>query len=115
MHEAVDCIGCMVYQKHPLCLQVFKNASHALLQEADVNLAQLLKQKGFYVTRRDMSAPMEKRMKSSFGSAAPIEKPTIEELDYYSDGYVHPFLPVDIWYDLIIVSFMHAYQHNLHD
>ena len=64
-------------------LQVFKNASHALLQEADVNLAQLMKDVGFYVTQRHMSAPVTKRSKSSFGSASPIEKPTIGELDYY--------------------------------
>lgn len=67
-------------------LQVFKNASHALLQEADVNLAQLMKDVGFYVTQRHMSAPVTKRSKSSFGSASPIEKPTIGELDYYSEG-----------------------------
>jgi len=66
---------------------VFKNASHALLQEADINLAQLMKQEGFYVTKRRMSAPVKKRNKASFGSAAPIEKPTMGELDYYTEGY----------------------------
>lgn len=66
--------------------QVFPGASHALLQEADVNLAQLMHQQGFYVTKRNMSAPVKKRTKSSFGSAAPIEKPTMGELDYYTDG-----------------------------
>ena len=67
-------------------LQVFKNASHALLQEADVNLAQLMKDQGFYVKQRHMSAPVKKRSKSAFGSASPIEKPTMGELDYYSEG-----------------------------
>lgn len=66
-------------------LQVF-NGSHALLQEADVDLAQLMKDVGFYVTQRRMSAPVKKRTKSSFGSASPIEKPTIGELDYYAEG-----------------------------
>ena len=77
-----------------IVLQVF-DASHALLQEADVNLAQLMKEMGFYVTKRHMSAPVTKRTKSSFGSASPIEKPTMGELDYYSEGYaVHDPLPV---------------------
>lgn len=66
---------------------MFPNASHALLQEADVNLAQLMKQQGFYVTKRCMSAPVKKRTKSTFGSANPIEKPTMGELDYYTEGY----------------------------
>ncbi len=66
---------------------MFPNASHALLQEADVNLAQLMKQQGFYVTKRHMSAPVKKRTKSTFGSANPIEKPTMGELDYYTEGY----------------------------
>lgn len=71
----------------PRCrLKVFPNASHALLQEADVNLAQLMKQQGFYVTKRCMSAPVKKRTKSTFGSANPIEKPTMGELDYYTEG-----------------------------
>ena len=66
-------------------LQTF-DASHALLQEADVDLAQLMKDNGFYVTQRRMSAPVKKRTKSSFGSASPIEKPTMGELDYYAEG-----------------------------
>lgn len=71
----------------PRCrLKVFKDASHALLQEADVNLAQVMKQEGFYVTKRRMSAPVKKRLKASFGSANPIEKPTMGELDYYTEG-----------------------------
>ena len=74
-----------------LWLQVFKDASHALLQEADVNLAQVMKQEGFYVTKRRMSAPVKKRLKASFGSANPIEKPTMGELDYYTEGYAHNF------------------------
>ena len=67
-------------------MQEFKGASHALLQEADIDLAQLMKQLGFYVSQRHMSAPVKKRGKSTFGSAAPIEKPTLGELDYYSEG-----------------------------
>lgn len=67
-------------------LQEFKNASHALLQEADVDLGQLMREVGFYVTQRHMSAPVKKRAKSSFGSASPIEKPTMGELDYYTEG-----------------------------
>ena len=92
-------------------LQVFPNASHALLQEADINLAQLLRQKGFYVTRRDMSAPMKKRVKGSFGSPAPIEKPTLEELDYYTQLCSCPVpsravrsCPVLLFYCVLFIS-----------
>ncbi|KAL3153931.1 hypothetical protein ABBQ32_013493 [Trebouxia sp. C0010 RCD-2024] len=70
----------------PRCRLKVLNGSHALLQEADVDLAQLMKDVGFYVTQRCMSAPVKKRAKSSFGSASPIEKPTIGELDYYAEG-----------------------------
>lgn len=68
-------------------LQVFKDASHALLQEANVNLAQLMRDEGFYVQKRRMSAPIKKRSKASFGSAAPIELPTMRELDIFAEGY----------------------------
>ena len=71
-----------------MCWQVFKDASHALLQEANVNLAQLMKDEGFYVERRRMSVPIKKRSKASFGSAFPIELPTMKELDIFADGYV---------------------------
>lgn len=69
-------------------LQIFKNASHALLQEANINLAQLMKEEGFYVQQRRMSAAVKTRTKSNFGSAYPIELPTMKELDHFSEGYV---------------------------
>ncbi len=62
--------------------------SHALLQEAGINLVSILKEEGFYVERRNMSAPAIARGRNSFGVAAPIELPTLRELDIYADKCV---------------------------
>ena len=43
---------------------------------------------GFYVRKRRMSAPVKKRQRLSFGDAAPIELPTLRELDAASGGCV---------------------------
>lgn len=59
--------------------------SHALLQEAGINLVSILKEEGFYVERRLMSAPMKQRGRNSIGLAAPVELPTPKELDIYAD------------------------------
>ncbi len=61
--------------------------SHALLQEAGINLVSILRGEGFYVERRVMSAPVSKRSRraGSAGAAAPIELPTLRELDIYAD------------------------------
>lgn len=54
--------------------------SHALLQEAGVDLAEIAKEEGFYTTRRIMSVPITRRTKDSFGTAEPVELPTDIEL-----------------------------------
>ena len=59
--------------------------SHALLQEAGVNLVALMKEEGFYVERRIMSSPEATRGRGSFGEASPIELPTPHELSTYAD------------------------------
>ena len=59
--------------------------SHALLQEAGIDLPAILKEEGFYTRRRVMSAPLKKRGPGSFGSAAPLELPTPKELDIYTN------------------------------
>ena len=59
--------------------------SHALLQEAGVNLVALMKEEGFYVERRIMSSPGAARGPGSFGEASPIELPTPHELSTYAD------------------------------
>jgi hypothetical protein len=47
-----------------------------------VDLFSILKEEGFYVPARRMSAPLKKRsMTSAHGLAAPIELPTDMELD----------------------------------
>ncbi|CAL8462015.1 g1546 [Coccomyxa elongata] len=70
----------------PRCwLKVMQGRSHALLQEAGINLVSILKEEGFYVERRVLSAPAVARGRNSFGVAAPIELPTLRELDIYAD------------------------------
>ena len=66
-------------------LQGFPGRSHALLQEAGINLVKIMKEQGFYVTERKLSAPANKRGRNSFGEAAPIELPTAQELATYAD------------------------------
>lgn len=55
--------------------------SHGLLQEAGVDLIEILKEQGFYTDRRRMSTPVRKRLKESFGQPVPIELPTPRELE----------------------------------
>ena len=66
-------------------LQVFPFRSHALLQEAGINLVDIIKEEGFYVQERVLSAPVNERGRNSFGEAAPIELPTAQELATYAD------------------------------
>ncbi|KAK9838483.1 hypothetical protein WJX81_002279 [Elliptochloris bilobata] len=71
----------------PRCvLRVMRGRSHALLQEAGINLVALLEEEGFYVRRRIMSAPLARRGRTSFGAAAPIELPTPRELRRFAEG-----------------------------
>ena len=55
--------------------------SHALLQETGVNLVDIIREEGFYVRERRMSAPAKGRKEGKFGSALPIELPTEQEMD----------------------------------
>ena len=66
-------------------LQIFPNNSHALLQEAGIDLVDIMKDRGFYVTKRRMTSPVASRKKGSFGQANPIELPTMRELDQTSE------------------------------
>lgn len=66
-------------------MQVLQGRSHALLQEAGVDLVQILREEGFYVQRRTMSAPVRSRSREAFGAAMPIELPTRIELDKLAD------------------------------
>ena len=65
-----------------------RGRSHSLLQESGVDLAAIIREEGFYVTRRRMSAPQAARGRDSFGSAAPIELPTPPELDRFASQCV---------------------------
>ena len=61
--------------------QVLEGRSHALLQETGVNLVDIIREEGFYVRERRMSAPTKVRKEGKFGSALPIELPTEPEMD----------------------------------
>ena len=66
-------------------VQSFPGRTHALLQEGGIDLLDILKEEGFYVQKRNMSAPVTKRTKTTFGDASPVELPTSRELDKVSD------------------------------
>lgn len=66
-------------------MQIFPNNSHALLQEAGIDLVDIMKERGFYVNQRRMTSPVASRKKGSFGQANPIELPTMRELDQTSE------------------------------
>jgi len=59
--------------------------SHALLQEAGVDLPTIMKEEGFYTSKRVMSAPTKKRSKKAFGTAEALELPTARELAISTD------------------------------
>uniref|UniRef100_A0A383WM75 Phospholipid/glycerol acyltransferase domain-containing protein n=1 Tax=Tetradesmus obliquus TaxID=3088 RepID=A0A383WM75_TETOB len=73
--------------------RILPNRSHALLQEAGVDLVQLLEAEGFYITERRMSngRPSTKASDggaASFGKTVPIQLPTSRELQLDSEGLV---------------------------
>ena len=65
--------------------QAMRFSSHALLQEAGIDLPSLMREEGFYTTRRHLSAPLKRRTKDTFGTAAPLELPTERELEISTD------------------------------
>ena len=79
------CCNCGWLDARGDAAQVMPGRSHALLQEAGVNLVALMKEEGFYVERRIMSSPEATRGRGSFGEASPIELPTPHELSTYAD------------------------------
>lgn len=69
-------------------VQVMEGRSHALLQEAGIDLPSLLKEEGFYTRKKVMSAPTKSRPKETFGTAVPLELPTNKELQTATDECV---------------------------
>ncbi len=68
--------------------QVLEGRSHALLQESGVDLVAILQEEGFYVTRRQLSAPgVTRRTRESFGTSSAIELPTRTEFDKLSERW----------------------------
>ena len=74
-----------------VCLQSFPGRTHALLQEGGIDLVDILREEGFYVQQRAMSAPVRKRARTTFGDASPLELPTSIEVDKSTAGYVLGF------------------------
>ena len=66
-------------------MQVMEGRSHALLQEAGIDLPALLREEGFYTKKRVMSAPTKKRTAFTFGTAVSLELPTVKELEIATD------------------------------
>ena len=62
-------------------MQAMAGKSHGLLQEAGVELTEILKEQGFYTERRVTSTPSKKRLKQSYGQPVPIQLPTAKELE----------------------------------
>eukprot|EP00210_Caulerpa_lentillifera_P001865 g1794.t1 len=63
--------------------------SHALLLEAGVNIAQIIKEEGFYVTERKFTVPGTQHAINRFGSAKPVELPTEIERKRASEQFVY--------------------------
>lgn len=55
------------------------------MQEAGVDLMSVLREEGFYVQKRVLTAPLTKRRRESFGTAFPLELPTPTELSAISE------------------------------
>eukprot|EP00882_Tetradesmus_deserticola_P012818 GHRQ01013584.1.p1 GENE.GHRQ01013584.1~~GHRQ01013584.1.p1 ORF type:complete len:372 (+),score=160.97 GHRQ01013584.1:272-1387(+) len=73
--------------------RVMADRGHALLQEAGVDLYQLLEAEGFYISQRRMSHGRPSTNASdggaaSFGKTHPIQLPTARELQLDSEGLV---------------------------
>ena len=65
--------------------QVMEGRTHALLQEAGVDLPAILREEGFYTQKRVMSSHATKRPKATFGMPVPLELPTVRELEIATD------------------------------
>eukprot|EP00878_Enallax_costatus_P029148 GHUV01031581.1.p1 GENE.GHUV01031581.1~~GHUV01031581.1.p1 ORF type:complete len:533 (+),score=165.63 GHUV01031581.1:165-1763(+) len=73
--------------------KVLANRSHALLQEAGVDVVNILQSEGFYISERRMSNRRPSTSASdgggaSYGLARPIQLPTAKELELESSGFV---------------------------
>ena len=85
-----------------------------MLQEAGVDLSAIIREEGFYVSRRVMSSPLAARGSQSFGSAVPIELPTIPELERFASEFVSVnFIFADTFCDQYI-SMLQALHHAKH-
>lgn len=74
-------------------LRVLTNRSHAPLMEAGVDLVNILKDEGFYVTRRQLSNGTASRTATDgggagFGRPVPIQLPTAREVEKDTEGFV---------------------------
>jgi len=78
----------------PRCRKVvLPGRSHAVLQEAGVDLIQILQSQGFYVTERALSNGRASTSATdggatAFGTPAPVQLPTPQEIKADEDGFV---------------------------
>ena len=73
--------------------RVLPGRSHAMLQEAGLDIVQLMRANGFYVAERIMSNGTRGAVPgdgggAAFGSPRPIQLPTSRELELDSEGFV---------------------------
>lgn len=73
--------------------RVLTNRSHAPLMEAGVDLVDIMKDEGFYVTERKLSNGTVSRTATDgggagFGRAVPIQLPTLREVEKDTEGFV---------------------------
>lgn len=79
------CAGCVC--------RTLSNRSHAPLMEAGVDLVNIMKDEGFYVTQRTLSNGTASRTATDgggagFGRPVPIQLPTLREVEKDTEGFV---------------------------
>lgn len=84
-HVVCLCAGCVC--------RTLSNRSHAPLMEAGVDLVNIMKDEGFYVTQRTLSNGTASRTATDgggagFGRPVPIQLPTLREVEKDTEGFV---------------------------
>lgn len=66
---------------------MLEGRSHAMLQEAGLDIMAELEAEGFYTTRRTLTSPAARRSRDRFGSSGPVDLPTPVELDTLAERW----------------------------
>jgi hypothetical protein len=67
-------------------LRVSDSGGHGLLQEGGIDLVSIVEEEGFYLKQKRMSSPAKRRGGAGFGSPAPVELPSQQELRRWAGG-----------------------------